>query len=181
MQLGSAGPTHINERLCGLTETTETPEQYDFSTDPHGYTREDVLGVDFYLDEILRMSFGNFNDSENTFGLTFTLDGALVSGIAISAKSWNRLMSESLGEAHSALGEHFAEMTGELAASSREVVQSRIDDDRPLAAYRFIHMRDVRITAGGITQFVPLWRAQVSKVSGWSIGSTNTPEEARVK
>lgn len=162
-----------------MSETTETPEQYDFSTDPHGYTKEDVTGTDFYLDEILRASFGDFNDVEGSIGLTFTLEGALVSGIAISAKMWSRLFAESLGAARPKFGDHFAELTDDMASRTKKALESRIAEDRPLAAFRFIHMRDVRISAGGGTHFLPLWRAQVSKVSGWSIGSSNTPEEAK--
>lgn len=162
-----------------LTETTETPEKYDFSTDPHDVTRDDVLGSDFYLDALLRMTFGDRNNNSNSIGMTFMIDGTIVSGIAISGTEWARRMAERLLPASSSMSEGFSELTKDMEKRSTALMDTRIAEERPLPAFRFVHLRDVRVSTGVMTQEIPLWRGQIAKMSGWTIGSSNTPEEAR--
>lgn len=162
-----------------MSEVTETTEDYDFSTDPHGITQDDVLGKDILLDVLLTMNNGLRDDSENSFNLTVAVDGVVISGIAISAKEWRRRMFEVLSAANESFGSAFNSFASDAAENKKEMLDSREAEGRPNPALRFIHMRDARIVSGNTSQKLPLWRGNLSKLSGWSLGSINTPEESQ--
>lgn len=164
--------------MAALTETTESPD-YDFSTDPHGVTKEEILSSDFFLTNLMEMSFGHHNERKGSIGLTVVCDGVVISGIAISGSEWDRRIVESLSASHSGLGSAFAELADDMRARRKEVIEARIQDERPLPPFRYIHMRNARVNTGILAQEMPLWRGELSKVSGWTIGSTNTSEESK--
>ncbi|WP_445154142.1 hypothetical protein ACTWLI_12505 [Arthrobacter sp. Hor0625] len=162
-----------------MSEVTETEEEYDFSTDPHGLTKDDVAGQDLLLEVMLAMAHGRRDDGEGSLGLTVTIDGVAISGIAISAKEWRRRMSELLEPAGAAFASAFTEVASDLADKKAEMLAAREAENRPAPAPRFIHMRDAYLVSGNTHQKMPLWRGRLSKLSGWSIGSINTPEESK--
>jgi hypothetical protein len=161
-----------------LTEATNTPEKYDFSADPHIMERADVTPQDFMLDDTLRTLHGDKSNLDVEFNLTVIVDGAVVSGLAISNKKWADLTSALLNGVFPQLAEEFADSANFLRQANEDMVEQRAAEDRPRVPFKFIHMRDVTIhNGGGLIRF-PLWRGKLSHVSGWSFGSTNVPKGA---
>lgn len=156
-----------------MTEAIETPEKYDFSTDPHEAVRQDVIRHDFYLEESLRLLHGNKNAGAGNFSLTLVIDGAVVSGIAISAGRWAELATEQWTGLSQQIGQAFGETVEFMAKGNEEIVSSREAEGRPPIAWNYIHMRDVTINPGPSAISFPLWRGKMRHISGWSLGSVN--------
>lgn len=162
-----------------MTEATEAPEKYDFSTDPHGFTEKDITGEDILLDLLLILQNGQEDDGEGQMNLTVAIDGVVISGIAISEQEWRRRMTASLATASQLLAGGFEEFASGRAAGRAEIIKARAAEQRPIPAHRYVHMRDAHVISGNTSQEFPLWRGKLSKLSGWSLGSVNNPEASR--
>ncbi|WP_284985470.1 hypothetical protein [Arthrobacter sp. fls2-241-R2A-172] len=157
--------------------TNDVTPSYDFSADPHGLTKEDVLGQDFVFDVILKGNVGIANDSDGEISLTVVIDGQVISGIAISAKAWREGMDAYIRPGFPKLADSVGTFLTELFADLEETRNERVEADVPAAAVRYLHLRDAYILSGGASHHAPLWRGDLRKLSGWSLGSVNTPEE----
>lgn len=158
-----------------MTAQAQEPAPYDFTTDPDGLTKEDITGRDMVFD-ILLSSFVGEADSSDELQLTVVLDGVLVSGIAISANEWRKRLKEQLSSAPK-IAEAYDGFVGEVIEKAAKANRKREEEDRPTPAMKFIHMRDARIGEGIGAAKAPLWRGNLRQLSGWTLGSSNTPEE----
>ena len=66
------------------------------------------------------------------------------------------------------------EQTRELAASEAGVPLSQRQTEEAYAA--FIHLQHVTILCGGADIHLPLWRARLTEITGWTFGTTTTED-----
>lgn len=103
------------------------------------------------------------------FGVTFLVNGVLVSGTTISAGEYADRFDAQLTEAWRSAGLEAAPWHDGLT----RLRQSAGDRGGEAAgAPRFVHLRDVVIVGGGGQRVnVPLWRGRLDHVSGWFLGT----------
>ncbi|AZS44060.1 hypothetical protein BWL13_01642 [Microbacterium oleivorans] len=164
-----------------MTDPTTEPDasapavDWDPASDPDGLTWEDVQSRDAYLDFLLDLYFDTADQGRGALGLTLTVGGAVVSGIAISRAEWiERSVALLASPDTTPASEHLDQIWNRLHGRYVEVSKRRDDAGLPIRARRFVHMRDVRILNGHSTD-VSLWRGALADVSGWTIGSWNPP------
>lgn len=151
----------------------DKPAKWDPATDPDGYTREDVRSKDFLLNVMLDFGLGTREEPGGSFNLTLIVGGQVVSGIAISRGEW---MDAVAGQFEGAGGHEYLRKIFDKANDAIvEEEGRRTAADLPTRARRFVHMRDVRIGNGNVWTEVPYWRGALADVSGWSLGSWNSP------
>ena len=179
----------VNAEEATLTDTTTTPdsennrEPWNPENDPDGFTFEDIRPKDWYLDSLLDLVVGESDQNAGSISMTLQVGGAVVTGMVISRKEWIDTTVKSLhsasGDSFKVLGDGVRKLYDFANSSSVERHERRDAEELPLAARRFIHMRDVHITVGGATEFfgLPLWRAPLADVSGWTLGAHNSSDE----
>ena len=153
---------------------TASNEPWDEATDPDGYTREDVVPRDIYLDLIISMVTGEDDRREDgAIGLTMQVGGHTVSGLVISRAEWISRFTDSMAEAGDDVSKavnrafrHFHDQGGEERAR-REAA------GLPAGTRAFVHMKEVRISGADGPLVVDLWRGRLADVTGWSLGSWN--------
>lgn len=144
-------------------------EPYDFGGDPDGVTLEAVVPVDWALDLLLSTVFGDDPDTAgNSFGITVTFAGSVVSGLAIHSAEWERLWTQEVESSAPAVGQalHFA-LTTTRALTSR-VRSRREEENRPNTAVKHLHLAEAVVFTGGQPLRVGLWRGRLDMVAGWS-------------
>lgn len=158
--------------------TPTDPTEWDPSTDPDGYTLDDVRSKDWFLDTVLTFVHG-FNDEHPSgiVGLTVTSNGVVVSGLAISRAEW---IAGVVGQYNEAGADETAKYIDQVFQKAHNAVigqaKERDEADLPSRARGFLHMKDVRLGAGDTYTQVPLWRGSLADITGWSLGSWN-PEQ----
>lgn len=161
-------------------EPEATRNDWDPSNDPDGYTHEDVQPKDIYLQTILGFYTGSNDQGEGAIGMTLQLNGSIVSGIAISRKTWMDATIKSLTTAAGTeMGEAVSSVFDLINDKYIERHDKRDQADLPLRRREFVHMKDVRVTVCGANDSygLPLWRGSLDDVTGWSLGSWNPPRE----
>lgn len=170
---------------AALTDESTIPEpenepKWDPSNDPDGYTLEDVRPKDIYLDTILDFYTGSNDQGGGAIGLTLQLNGAIVSGIAISRKAWLDATVDSLTlAAGSEVGGAVGSVFNYINDMYVERRTKREEADLPYRRREFLHMKEVRVTTGGANDYygLPFWRGSLNDVTGWSLGSWNPPHD----
>lgn len=159
-------------------EVKETPA-WDEANDPDGVTSEMLAAKDWVLDLLLDFVTGPESDQDGTIALTVNSGGVVISGLVVSSSEYQRRAADQLrdggaGEAADA----FERILTAARRSSTEESQRRQEAGLPTAARRFLHMRDTRVRSA--TEYIdtPLWRGNLSDISGWSFGSHNPKETA---
>ena len=147
---------------------------YDFATDPDGVTAADVDVNDVQLHALLDFQFGvDQEDSASELGLTLLINGALVTGRAIPYGRWLREYYAQLRMASQKLAEGIEAVFTDVNAEGKAIRDRRDTENRPNVAIKHIHMRDVIVRTGNVTLNVPLWRAELEHVDGWSLGAAS--------
>jgi hypothetical protein len=127
-------------------------------------------------DEIRRHPFGllaqllNVLTLGGTFSLTVTIDGMLVTGMAIGAVEYYTVFEQTL----SAEGTFDTVQFAQSIRSALEKVRAIPESDPsvfasvlPIAFY----MRDVTILTGGGRYSLPLWTGRFDAITGWDLGT----------
>jgi hypothetical protein len=150
-------------------DTADEPAKWDAASDPDGYTRADVRSKDFLLDVLMDFVFGDKEEAGGSFGLTVTLGGQVVSGMAITRGEWMDAVASQYEGAGGTeyLRQVFTKVHEGIVADD----ERREAADLPSRARRFIHMRDVRIVNGTQWTEMAYWRGALADVTGWSLGS----------
>jgi len=149
--------------------TEDEPAKWDEASDPDGYTHEDVRSKDFLLDVVMKFAFGNKEEPGVSFGLTLTLGGQVVSGMAITRGEWMDGVASQYEESGGTeyLRKIFTKVHEGIVADEARREAANL----PNRGRRFIHMRDVQIGNGGGWTEAPYWRGALADVTGWSLGS----------
>lgn len=127
---------------------------------------------DLYLDILMDFVLGSNNDSEDgSFGITLSLQGQAISGLAISHDAWTRHFVDQLREASSGLGDAMSTLFDNFNARNREVAARAESSEQLRPSRRFIHLRDATVFTGTTRLNVGLTRVALDDVSGWSLGS----------
>jgi hypothetical protein len=118
--------------------------------------------------------------------LVLATHGLVIQGTMIGPGAYFRALGrpaspthEKLGDADAAQFHLFEEMTRRgqaqhistrgLAASPNGEPLSQVQTEEAYAA--FIHLQHVTIMNGGVGIHVPLWRARLTEITGWTFGS----------
>jgi hypothetical protein len=151
-------------------------QEYDWSNDPDGLTLEEAQPKDRYLNVLLTFFLGTHDDAvEGSLGLTLFTTGGIVSGTAISRKAWINgnleSLSENMSEDARSTMEAIDTVFNGISDRASQFSKRRDEQDLPLPARRFIHLKDVRFGVGENTVNAPYWRGELAAVSGWTLGS----------
>lgn len=158
-------------------ESTDAVKPWSEATDPDGYTRDEIVPKDWYLETILDMYVGSEDEHPGSIGITVTSAGAVVSGIAISRKAFIERSVELMREAGAPTVADGMDTLWNMAANQWVAEAKRRDEaELPSRARRFLHLRDARIWAPEGKINVPLWRGALADITGWSLGS-HSPKE----
>lgn len=152
------------------TTDTERPGRYDFSTDPDGVTREEILDKDYYLELLFDMLFGLEDDETGSAGMTFHMGGTVISGTAIAHNVWRELFLEQLAKGGE-LGEAMREISDEAIQRADETNARRRSEGRPIVGRQMVHMKDAVIYSGNKELRVGLWRGTIDSIDGWTMGT----------
>lgn len=170
----------VDEEATAI-DADESAKPWDPSTDPDGYTRDEISPKDGYLDTILDFTHG-LNDESlvGHVGLTVITGGALVSGLAISRAAWIAGMVDAYAQASPDTAPHIEKIYNRRHGSVLSMAAGRDAADLPTLARLALHMKDVQISIGGVTTNVSLWRGSLADVTGWSFGSWNRKQDPEV-
>ncbi|PRB02293.1 hypothetical protein [Microbacterium sp. MYb64] len=158
-------------------ETEEQAERWTPDTDPDGYTLDDVDAKDWYLHTALNFIHGMDDKHLGSFGLTVTSNGVVVSGLAISRAEWITAQVELYKNAGVPdVAEHVEKLFTDAHEGFVKEAERRNEAGLPARVRGFVHMKDVRLGSGAATTQVPLWRGKLSDITGWSMGSWNSPQ-----
>lgn len=158
---------------------TEDHEPWDPASDPDGYTDEDVKRKDWYLDVMLTLAHGADDQrADGIVGLTVTLPGAVVSGLAISRSAWTAGVAEQYqdrgnSEAAAAIAEMFTVFNDESVSETTR----RRAAELPTASRKFLHMKDVHMSMGSNLIQLPYWRGSLADITSWALSSWNPVQE----
>ncbi|MBT1667316.1 hypothetical protein [Curtobacterium flaccumfaciens] len=154
----------------------EEPTKWDPSSDPDGYTRDEMRSKDLLLDAVLDFGVGRREEPGGSFNLTVTLGGQMVSGRAISRGEWADAVATQYEQGG---GTEYLRKVFDLVNEKIIAEQKRREGaDLPIRGRRFLHMKDVRIGIGGKYTEMPYWRGALDDIVGWSLGSWNPPTAA---
>ncbi|MFG2910916.1 hypothetical protein ACGF13_38450 [Kitasatospora sp. NPDC048286] len=118
---------------------------------------------DPYL-ELLRVGVEHREVAEDVV-VTLAVDGALVTGTAISASEWEDLYVRQVAEAdHYGMRKVVREVFGHLDQAVEDGRRRRAADPR------FLHLKGVTVRSGRGVRRLPAWRGPLAAVSGWSLG-----------
>ena len=117
-------------------------------------------------------------DTGSAMSITFSVQGATVSGTMIAAQAWRRLLVARMRE--QAGGEFVETMAkGFESLDAKDAAEAELPAEvRPLP--KFVHLRDAHlITGDGATPLVfGLWRGRLAQVDGWAYGAARSAEPA---
>lgn len=152
---------------------TPSEPEYPIENDPDGLTVADFETKDWVLQSLLDLIFGPLDENQDaSFNLTLDVGGTIVTGLAITEDAWSGLVAKSVGVASSRHGETFEKILTALSGPFKEMAKERSETDTPIPPRKFVHLRDVSIHGGGTTIITAdLWRATLSDVTGWTVGS----------
>lgn len=136
------------------------------------------LACDHELEMFLNMMFGSDDENEGVyFGMTFVVEGAVVSGTAISEKDWSRGFNEALTEAGVTNPAEDRKRIANLVAEGLAAMEKPESNDSewPKSPRRYIHL--LNATTGQGMRLLNA-RLDLRKVSAWSFGGWTpaTPE-----
>lgn len=152
-------------------ETPKLPEWALTEPEDGPLPVERVTPHDLPLHMLTKILHGAHGDSDGEFGLTITSRGAVVSGLAISAAKWGNLLAQSLIDSgQDALGEAMGTFLATNRSRQRSVALARVDRDLSEIVPGYLHFRSVTVFQGNQSLKLPLWRAQLESVDGWSLG-----------
>ncbi|MBP5802372.1 hypothetical protein J2D78_09785 [Microbacterium maritypicum] len=145
------------------SEASETPET-PFIDD---VTPDELRVKDWMLEDLVRI----FDNDGSAIGITIQSNGATISGLLIGADEYLRRVGETFEQSPVPDMKVLPELWGKSLADTNDWLAER--DSRGLArpARRFLHMRDARILTGSQPVNVPLWRGNLSDITGWALGS----------
>ncbi|AOY72060.1 hypothetical protein ARZXY2_2530 [Arthrobacter sp. ZXY-2] len=128
--------------------------------------------VDGKLAMLLAVQFGPLNaDKGGAFDLTVTIDGATITGLAVSEATWE----EALRAEVKAASEEAAEKLGGRLDQHQEQLEQYYKDvqENPLLLrqVRFVHFLKPTVISGSITVEAKPTRVALSKVSSWFLGT----------
>lgn len=145
-------------------------QSYDFKNDPHGFTREDMLPADGILDVFLASLLGH-EDTDAEVGVTISVGGSLISGVAIPRGRWQKLWFSSMREAAPALTDAIEPQFNKQLQATAALFVEREKQGLPIPALKFLHLRDVTMWQGSQKVHLPVWRARLDRLDGWSVGT----------
>jgi hypothetical protein len=120
------------------------------------------------LVQVLEASRGNW------VGVTLSVKGLVVSGVAVSSSEYLRGVAAELREAG---GQDGAQSVAEALEGLAGTIDQARDTPETSARPEFIHLKNARILAG--SQMVPpsgmWWRARLSEVDGFTVGLLSLP------
>jgi hypothetical protein len=155
---------------AGMNADDEPKQENDASsTDPHGYTREDLRAADGLLDFFLTIALG-VEESESNFGITLSVGGQLVSGNAISRGTWQKLWMQSVRTANADFADAMEPAYDRLMGFYLDHLKEREEGDLPRPPHGYIHLRDAALWQGGTPIEIGLWRGRLDRLDGWSMG-----------
>lgn len=162
----------MNSAGASDQKSTQSVERGRVSAvDPDGLTRDDLMAPDDVLDFFLTVTVG-FEDSDNQFGITLTVNGTVISGNVIPRGRWIKLWLDQIRRASPQMADGLAPAYEALWASWKERTRLRDEQDLPQLPVGFIHLQDAKIWQGdGVPISVEIWRGRISKVDGWCMGT----------
>lgn len=150
------------------TEPASDPtEKYDFDTDPDGVSRDDFRDTDPLLD-FIRGTLGEV-DTDTGVGMTLTIAGAVISGVAVPLPYWSRLLTQQVRAVHEGFADGIKAATDVMVEGRAEIVKRREQDDRPTPDPRYLNLKDVVIVTGSNLQKLGTMRVRASSIDGWSL------------
>jgi hypothetical protein len=111
-------------------------------------------------------------DPGNSAGITISHNGSVVSGNLVSRETWLIRVRELMSTASGTGADAVAELMEVVAESSDKRLAQLIAEGQTPPLDYFFHLVDVTIVSSGLHK-VPVWRGQLSHVSGWSFGSVS--------
>jgi hypothetical protein len=130
------------------------------------------------LDEVLRLLVQEINSSAALeVGVTLSVRGLLISGVAVGWRAYYKGMSAYLRSA--ARGSDAEKVAGHIASIFDGLVQQQdtAEESNPIlkdSPPSFIHLRDARVLLG--SESVPRqqgmwWRSRLSEIDGFTVGT----------
>ncbi|WP_328581020.1 hypothetical protein [Streptomyces sp. NBC_00370] len=113
-------------------------------------------------------------DPRSWLPITLNVPGGVVYGDLITREAWKADWAQSLRRVRS--------VGSDLLARFPETVDQAVDelrgDDGSQHLPRWIHLRNVTVTTGGVSPDVevPVWRGRLSDVAGWALGRPEPDE-----
>jgi hypothetical protein len=136
------------------------------------YGPEDFSAKDFYLDTLIDFIAGPDNDApDSSMSMTLTVNGTVVTGDLISAGRWAEQVLQSITDAVEPIGKAFRRVHEAATDFDKKRTAEREALDQPPIARRFVHLQSVQLNPGHPnTVNLPLWRAPLADVDGWTLG-----------
>ncbi|OZD38794.1 MULTISPECIES: hypothetical protein [Nocardiaceae] len=109
-------------------------------------------------------------------GVTLHVSGTVVSGLLISGATYFSLLAKKVAQGAAAAEDKRARKAlADLFIDIGGTYSDVADAGEPSISY--LHLRGASVFAPGASYALPetLWRGRLSQVSGWSLGSYNTP------
>lgn len=126
------------------------------------WTHEDDTGHDLLFAALMTLFVGQNDDSKNRLPMTVAIGGLLISGTVVSAKIWKESLVAAIEPAQPDLAES-------MGAIMSAIADAQATDD-PVPTFRHIHMLDVRVVSGDSSYWLPAWRGNLDKLTGWAFG-----------
>lgn len=153
--------------------SADEANDYDFSADPDGLTREAALGPDWLLDAVQSYIFGA-DDQNDAGSLTITLvvSGTVMRGMLVSRDTWLREQVATMPASAAPLGQFMDQVINTVRDKAKERRAKRRSEGRPVAAREFLHLKDATVSASvGSSISLPYCRVRVGSVDAWTLGS----------
>lgn len=134
--------------------------------------REASRVYDYRLVTLLDVLFGvNDEHPESSLGLSVLIGGAMIRGTAITRERWESEHVEEIKKSDQESHEMLAELLQAIFDSDEEQ-DADYKAEFPERHYirRWLHFRDVTITAGGQSIKQSHFRVSIDTIQGWSIG-----------
>jgi len=150
--------------------------QGDIHTNPEQIKLSfDGQSVDWYLQKLVTV----VNTTNVQFGVTLFVEGAIVSGVLVSGKTYFEAFAQEFSAAYPGDADG-KESIRQAFASHASIYDDAGSDAQSSSPPQFIHLIDSRhFSPGG--QPLPnnrgvLWRGKINAVSGFSLGSLSADE-----
>lgn len=152
-----------------MSNDSATPiTPYDFDSDPDGVRQEDFSDRDRLLELLLAVVPGE-TDSDNAVGITVVVNGAVVSGLAVSLAHWQQLWTTEIRAANKPLGDVFNTVMADWVTERADIVARREAEDRPTPGPSYLHLKDAHIVTGGFRQHLGLMRVRRARIDAWTL------------
>lgn len=110
--------------------------------------------------------------ADNSAGITLSLGGSLVSGLAINAKTWMDRQEEVLREFSQPIAAIFDGWAQALADQAPDGDGSTIEEAiEQVADAHFVHLTDATIVTGPHQRDLGLMRVRLDRVDSWSLAT----------